>query len=143
MEYDVDLLIKAINFATEKHNGQFREDGKPYISHPLAVAESVTSPRARILAVLHDTFEDTNTTGRELDENFGDDMCLLVRLISKLHYESYEEYIQHIKNSSDPVIREVKIADLKHNLSTINGIKDPEKRERLKARYEQALKVLS
>jgi GTP pyrophosphokinase len=143
MEYDIDLLIKAINFATEKHNGQFREDGKPYISHPLAVAESVTSPKARIIAVLHDVFEDTDTTYEELLNTFGDEIALSVFLLSRPDNLSYEDYIYTIKKGNNTVITEIKIADLRHNLSTIDNIKDTEKRQRLKTRYEQALKVLS
>ena len=35
---DVTRLETAYHFSKAAHNGQFRDSGDPYISHPLAVA---------------------------------------------------------------------------------------------------------
>lgn len=142
----MDLVLKAIKFAQEKHKGQFREDGSEYIEHPIVasgMAVDMVLELTACVAVLHDVLEDIDTTEEELVEQFGPRIAYIVSLLTRQEGFSYEEYIQSILTSDDEVARIVKIADLKHNLSTIDNIKDPEKRERLKTRYEQALKVLS
>ena len=39
--YDIEKIKAAYEYASELHQGQFRQSGEPYISHPLAVAEIV------------------------------------------------------------------------------------------------------
>ncbi len=138
----MELFEKAFKFAEEKHKGQKRLDGTDYIEHPIIVstlAVEIMTDYIASVAVLHDVLEDTNTTEDELVKEFGPHIAYAVILLTKKSF-SYEETIQLIKTNE--VARIVKIADLKHNLSTIDNIKNPEKRERLKTRYEQALKVL-
>ena len=136
------MVIKAINYATEKHNGQKRLDGKPYITHPLAVAERVEGIPERIVAVLHDVLEDTDTDIEEMYREFGAEITLAVVFLTKLPEEPYENYITRLKLSRNPLSTAVKIADLRHNLYTIENIPDLDKRKRLKDRYTRALKVL-
>jgi guanosine-3',5'-bis(diphosphate) 3'-pyrophosphohydrolase len=72
-------ILKAAQFATDKHRDQRRKgkENSPYINHPIAVAEILTSvggvtDLTPIQAALrHDTVEDTNTTPDELAERFG------------------------------------------------------------------------
>src|SRR5699024_6673076 len=56
---DVSLIDKAYRVAEEKHRGQKRRSGEPYITHPLAVAQILAelglAPRAIAAALLHDT----------------------------------------------------------------------------------------
>jgi (p)ppGpp synthase/HD superfamily hydrolase len=76
---DTANLLKAIEFASRKHSGQRRKDKKasPYINHPIAVTHlladtgRVTDLVTLMAAVLHDTIEDTKTTGAELEAQFG------------------------------------------------------------------------
>lgn len=77
-------LLKAINFATKKHAGQVRRTtGLPYMVHPLAVAELVSSiinsEELIIISVLHDTLEDTETSFEELKGLFGYRVALIVK----------------------------------------------------------------
>ena len=73
------ILLKAVYFAASKHQKKRRKDvdASPYINHPIAVAHllaevgGVTDLDTLVAAVLHDTIEDTKTTGRELEEEFG------------------------------------------------------------------------
>lgn len=81
IEYsDLEDLKLVLAFACKKHQGQFRDDGKPYITHPLRVAELVAkykkSKNIKLLmsaALLHDTLEDTYTSPKELYDFFGKD----------------------------------------------------------------------
>lgn len=61
-------IVKAAQFAAEKHKNQRRKDvnASPYINHPLALANvlategGVDNPNVICAALLHDTIEDTN-----------------------------------------------------------------------------------
>lgn len=76
---DVIRVIKAINFAAEKHRFQTRKGANalPYIIHPIGVAHSLmTIGHVRdmdiiVAALLHDTVEDTATSFEEIKEHFG------------------------------------------------------------------------
>jgi guanosine-3',5'-bis(diphosphate) 3'-pyrophosphohydrolase len=76
---DTAILLAAIEFASRKHSTQRRknEEASPYINHPIAVAHlladvgGVTDVITLMAAVLHDTVEDTETTGEELEAQFG------------------------------------------------------------------------
>lgn len=79
----MELLDKAICYATEKHSGQTRKFGNiPYILHPLEVASiisTITSDENVIVAgILHDTVEDTNATIKEIADIFGEKVANLV-----------------------------------------------------------------
>jgi guanosine-3',5'-bis(diphosphate) 3'-pyrophosphohydrolase len=80
------FILKALNFAAQKHCNQRRkdQDASPYINHPIALANllwnetGVTDAIVIVAALLHDTIEDTQTTPEELEQLFGQDVCLLV-----------------------------------------------------------------
>jgi len=74
------LVVKALNFAAEKHKGQFRrESGLPYIVHPVAVMHLISKYKGnskhweelQCAALLHDTLEDTQCTYTEIEREFG------------------------------------------------------------------------
>src|SRR5262245_57345213 len=72
---DVEAIRRAFEFAAEAHAPQTRESGDPYITHPLAVAETIAElqlDRATIeAALLHDVAEDTPVTIADLETRFG------------------------------------------------------------------------
>ena len=76
MEYDFNILEKAISFATQAHQG-FRRKGNqtPYILHPLEASVIVSSMTSDLevmaAAVLHDVLEDTAVTAEQLRSEFG------------------------------------------------------------------------
>ena len=77
------ILDRAIIFATEAHEGQFRKGTQiPYILHPMEAAAIVstmtTDPEVIAGAVLHDVVEDTDTTIEDIQKIFGDRMAFLV-----------------------------------------------------------------
>ncbi len=61
---------KALEFAAEKHKGQYRKGGAEYITHPIAVAEILKNKGYDgdylIAALFHDMLEDTNATEAEI-----------------------------------------------------------------------------
>lgn len=93
-------LNEAIAFASEKHINQIRKDGSPYIFHPLeilmAVKEAGYPTEYQIVAVLHDTYEDTSTTIDDL-MHFGKNIAEAVLLLSKNYdFSTKEQYIERI-----------------------------------------------
>ena len=78
-ENTIGLLLKATQFAADKHRNQRRKDAEasPYINHPIALANvlanegGITDPVVLCAALLHDTIEDTDTTADELTLAFG------------------------------------------------------------------------
>lgn len=82
----MNLFIKAIAFAADKHRNQRRKDAdaSPYINHPIALANvlaneaGIEDNKVIIAAVLHDTIEDTDTTERELAKLFSDEIASIV-----------------------------------------------------------------
>jgi guanosine-3',5'-bis(diphosphate) 3'-pyrophosphohydrolase len=79
IETGLPLIIKAVNFAADKHRGQSRKDANntPYINHPIALANllanyaGISDVNVIAAAILHDTVEDTDTTVEDIEELFG------------------------------------------------------------------------
>ena len=134
---DVSLIDKAYRVAEEKHRGQKRRSGEPYITHPLAVAQILAelglAPRAIAAALLHDTVEDTGYALDELMDEFGDEVALLVDGVTKLDKVKYGESAQAetvrkmiVAMSKDVRVLVIKLADRLHNARTW-GFVPPEK----------------
>jgi guanosine-3',5'-bis(diphosphate) 3'-pyrophosphohydrolase len=78
-DFEIQRLLNGVAFAARKHVGQTRKDAAatPYIIHPMGVARilwekaGVRSVNVLTAALLHDTLEDTETTGEELEALFG------------------------------------------------------------------------
>lgn len=119
---DLDLILRSLRFAAEKHQFQKRKDerGLPYINHPIQVAETLWSiGRVRDCAVLagallHDTVEDTATTLEELSTEFGAAVAELVAQVSDDKTLPKEErkrlQIVHSPHIS-PGAQQIKLAD--------------------------------
>ncbi|EJW87054.1 HD domain-containing protein [Wuchereria bancrofti] len=84
---DVCVVVKACNFAAERHRLQRRKDAlqTPYINHPIGVAHilssevGVTDSATIAAALLHDTVEDTSTTFQEISSLFGEEISQIVQ----------------------------------------------------------------
>jgi len=124
------LLIKALEFAADKHRKQRRKDadGSPYINHPISLADvlvnegNVTDVTVLCAAVLHDTIEDTNTTREELASLFGDSVASIVIEVTddkSLDKQVRKQLqIEHASNISKEA-KLVKLADKICNLRDI------------------------
>jgi hypothetical protein len=109
-------LEKAIAIAVEAHAGQADKAGQPYILHPLRVMMRCGSDDAKTVAVLHDVVEDTGMTLDALRQaGFSDAIVEAVDGMTKRQDESYEDFVR--RAGSNPLSREVKIADISDNLN--------------------------
>ncbi len=105
----------ALKFIAEKHKGQTRLNGNPYIIHPIRVSQEVSGDIAKTCALLHDTVEDTDTTLEEIKNIFGEEVMVVVEALTHRKGESYEDYISRVKQNE--IATAVKIADISDNLA--------------------------
>ena len=113
------LISKAYLFAFEKHFGQKRLSGEDYIVHPLNVAyilSDINADAATICAaILHDTIEDCDVTEEDLLEaGLSKHIVDAIVLLTRSHDEDYMEYVKKV--ALNPLAKEVKLADLQHNM---------------------------
>ncbi len=135
-----DSLNKAYSFAVEAHQNQKRDEGVPYIIHPIAVAKILTELKLDSATIttglLHDTIEDTNVTYETVKKEFGDEVANLVEGVTKISAlenkasedskaENFRKLI--LATSKDIRVLLVKLADRLHNMRTIQFVKDKEK----------------
>ena len=151
----MSTLERAIAIAAEAHAGLVDKAGEPYILHPLRVMLRMTSPAARIVAVLHDVVEDGRERGFTLErlrtEGFGEEVLAGVEAVTKRRDEEGrhadpgfdERYMRFVaRAAANPLGREVKIADLEDN-ADLSRIARPSAQDRARvARYERALLLI-
>ncbi|NJD03269.1 MAG: bifunctional (p)ppGpp synthetase/guanosine-3',5'-bis(diphosphate) 3'-pyrophosphohydrolase, partial [Ruminiclostridium sp.] len=136
---DFSLIEKAYSLSKKVHDGQMRESGEPFISHPLEVAHILADLEldctAIIAGILHDTVEDTNCTIEQLKEQFGDEIVALVDGVTKLDRIPYttkeEQQAENLRKmllamAKDIRVILIKLADRLHNMHTIKFL-SPEK----------------
>ena len=132
---DVEHVREAIEFSRAAHQGQTRQSGDPYISHPIAVARILTTLRldvqAIIAALLHDVVEDTGITAEQVAEKFGKPVAKLVDGLSKLdriQFETREDaQAENFRKMLMAMARDVrviliKLADRLHNMRTLESM---------------------
>ena len=138
-----ERIRRAYLTALEAHSGQVDKAGVEYINHPLTVAAQVSDDvSAIIVALLHDTIEDTALTLDELSEKIPltDEETAALILLTHDEKIPYLDYVAAIK--SNTLARRVKIADLKHN-SDLSRIKNPAPKDLARIeKYRAALKLL-
>ena len=110
-----ELYDLALQIATKAHEGQKDKSGYEYIMHPIRVAERCKDTRAKIVALLHDTIEDTFVTTDYLrEQGFPDEIIEGVLSVTKREGESYDEFVR--RAAGNPLGKEVKKADLEDNM---------------------------
>jgi GTP diphosphokinase / guanosine-3',5'-bis(diphosphate) 3'-diphosphatase len=135
-----ESVSKAYNFALEAHQNQKREEGVPYIIHPVAVAKILTELKLDSATIttglLHDTIEDTKVTYESVKKEFGEEVANLVDGVTKISAlenkassdskaENFRKLI--LATSKDIRVLLVKLADRLHNMRTIQFVKNKEK----------------
>ena len=113
-EYSVFFDL-ALKIAIQAHKEQKDKSGREYIMHPIRVAERCKDPRAKVVALLHDTIEDTSVTAEYLrSEGFTDEIINGVLSVTKREGETYDDFVR--RAAENAIGREVKIADLEDNM---------------------------
>lgn len=133
---NVELIMKAYNYAKENHGTQLRMSGEPYMIHPVNVAyilsELEMDDETICAALLHDVVEDTSKTNEDIIKDFGTsiaEMVAGVTKLSKLRYETIQE--QQADNyrkmflamGKDIRVILIKLADRLHNMRTLKFLK--------------------
>jgi (p)ppGpp synthase/HD superfamily hydrolase len=137
----MSTLERAIAIAVEAHAGQVDKAGAPYILHPLRVMLAQRTNDARIVAVLHDVVEDCGVTFDELKaEGFSDVVVHALQSVTRGDGESYEDFVA--RAASNPIGREVKLADLADN-SDLSRIASPTEGDLRRAeKYARAVEMI-
>ena len=134
---DTKLIIKAYNYANEKHGTQCRKSGEPYIIHPVQVAyilADIGLDEATICAaLLHDVVEDTEVTHEDLVRDFGEEIATMVAGVTKLGELRYqasteERQVENYRKmflamGKDIRVIIIKLADRLHNLRTLKYLR--------------------
>jgi len=138
-----ETLSKAYTFALEAHKNQKRDEGEPYIIHPIAVADILSDLKLDSATIttglLHDTIEDTKETYRTVEKEFGKEVADLVDGVTKISQlegkaatntraENLRKLI--LATSKDIRVLLVKLADRLHNMRTLKFVPDEQKRLR-------------
>ncbi|MBQ3508181.1 MAG: bifunctional (p)ppGpp synthetase/guanosine-3',5'-bis(diphosphate) 3'-pyrophosphohydrolase [Clostridia bacterium] len=142
-KYDLEKIQAAYTYAAGLHEGQFRNSGDAYITHPIAVAEIVAGLEldtdSICAALLHDTVEDCGekTNCQEITKRFGADVAMLVEGLTKLVAlqidDKEEAHIENLRKmllamSKDVRVIFIKLCDRLHNMRTLDAKPDHKRR---------------
>jgi guanosine-3',5'-bis(diphosphate) 3'-pyrophosphohydrolase len=140
---DLDLVRRCFAFAAERHAGQLRRSGEPYVVHPLAVSRLIADLRLDVASVcaglLHDCVEDTSATAEDIGRLFGAEIQMLVEGVTKLGQIAWhtreERQAENFRKMLLAMARDIrviliKLADRLDNMRTLDHM-PREKQERI------------
>ena len=141
MNKETSKIKHALEIASKAHKGQVDKAGEDYINHPLRVAETLKNETEIIVALLHDTIEDTYVTADYLlNEGFSVETVNAILALTRRKDESYEDFI--IRCKQNKIAKNVKVADILDNLNIarLKQITDEDIKRNVK--YLKVLKYL-
>ncbi len=140
-EAQIEQALKAYEFGALAHDGQTRLSGEPYISHPVAVAQTLADMRldsqAIAAAILHDVVEDTDIDVDEIGAAFGNEIATIVEGLTKIgrvkFSSSTEQQAENFRKLLVSMARDarviiVKLADRLHNMRTLEALSGAKQR---------------
>lgn len=133
---DIARVRRAYEVALAAHSGQFRDEGSPYIVHPVRVALilidelSVFSPPLICSALLHDVIEDSEVTRAGLAATFDEHIAEIVWLLTKFEDVSLREYLARIEAAAETGAPIVKLCDRLDNMRSVLDTPNVEKKRR-------------
>ena len=139
----LEPIRKAYLFAAEKHDGQLRKSGEPYMVHPLEVAHILVDMQMDSVCIqtglLHDVVEDCGVTVEQIRQGYGEFVAACVDGVTKLAkikvYSREERQAESVRKMLLAMVKDirvviVKLADRLHNLRTLGAL-PPEKQARI------------
>ena len=135
----IAVLEDAYHFAAEKHQGQVRKSGEPYLEHPLQtaliLAELQLDVSSLAAALLHDIPEDCGLPVSDIEARFGTEIAKLVDGTTKLGKVSFpasgagtsEAQAENLRKmlvamAEDLRVVFIKLADRLHNMRTLDAL---------------------
>lgn len=137
-------LARAEVIIDKMFEGKMDKEGKPYIDHLYFVSNQVDTEDERVVGLLHDLLEDTDTSLLELQEiGFNDRVLSALILLTKVKGTAYSEYIDNLLNSNNLTAIKVKEADMRNN-SDPERLKNlsPELQEKFTKKYSEPYKKI-
>jgi guanosine-3',5'-bis(diphosphate) 3'-pyrophosphohydrolase len=139
---EISEMKVVYRFAEYAHRGVFREDGSPYITHPvqsviIALEAGERDLKILMAILLHDVYEETADKRHpkkfeHVRKEFGQLTAYRVHIMTK--YDHTEEgkvaYWHGVRACADHGVKKGKIADRIHNIETLNEVKDASRRKR-------------
>ena len=135
------LTKLAMELCLSAHRDQTDKGGYPYAFHPIHLAEQMMDEYSVIVALLHDVAEDTSFTKEKLSAmGFPPPVMTALELLCHDPAVPYLDYVAALRH--DPIARQVKLADLRHNSDTSRLPQlDEQGRARLE-KYRSAIALL-
>jgi GTP pyrophosphokinase len=140
---DLDLIRRSYNYSAERHAGQFRKSGDPYLVHPMSVAKIIADLNLDVpsicAGILHDCVEDTTATSEDISDKFGEEIQRIVDGVTKLgqipwttreerQAENFRKMLMAMARDIRVIL--VKLADRVHNMRTLQYM-SRDKQERI------------
>jgi (p)ppGpp synthase/HD superfamily hydrolase len=129
-------LERAMEIATEAHDGQVDKTGRPYLEHCERIVNAVDTLDEKIVGYLHDVIEKSGWTRSRLEaEGFS---ATIVSAVDALTRREEEDDVSFVRRAaSNPLAQAVKLADLEDNLQQASTAGLPQ------AKYRKGLEVLN
>ena len=140
---DMEMVIKAYNLSQSSHQGQYRNSGEEYFTHPFNVAMILADLNMDVTTIvaglLHDVLEDTDITYDILLKEFGEEVANLVDGVTKLKRLKYktkqENQAENLRKmilamAKDIRVIIIKLADRLHNMRTLEYMSEEKKKEK-------------
>ncbi len=132
---DEELITRAFKLCYLAHRGETRASGEPYYLHPIEVAIIVAKEIgiddvSVVVALLHDTVEDTPITLSDIEKYFGPTVTHLIDGLTKIsgvfknrNTKQAEAFMKLLLSMSEDLrVVLIKFADRLHNMRTIQHL---------------------
>jgi len=132
----IQRVNRAYEVAADAHSNQTRDEGTPYIVHPVRVAVSLVdelnlfSPTLICSALLHDVIEDSDINREDIARIFDEEIANIVWLLTKLEEVTLPEYLARIEAAAATGAPIVKLCDRLDNLRSVAHTPRLEKKRR-------------
>lgn len=132
----------ALEIAEKAHAGQVDKGGNPYINHPKQVASGFDDEVYQVTALLHDVIEDSDVILDDLINNGITPIVVdAIFALTKQPNEEYWSYLDRVK--VNPIARQVKLADIEHNMDMARIEYPTDKDHERLRKYKKAYQYLS